>query len=61
MSDHLFFLVEGSGVVSEHHTIRDNDHFDVPPAGVEVVRGTGGSCCSKKLLLQQKVKFSSLN
>ena len=42
MSDHLFFLVEGSGVVSEHHTIRDNDHFDVCPAGVEVVGGGRG-------------------
>ena len=42
MSDQLFFLVEGSGVVSEHHTIRDNDHSDVFPAGVEVLCGGRG-------------------
>ena len=42
MSDHSFFLVEGSEVVSEQHTIRDNDHFDVSPAGVEVVAGDRG-------------------
>ena len=48
MSDHSFFLVEGSGVVSEHHTIRDNIILMFPQLECRWLQGAGASYCSKK-------------